>query len=99
VSPLSVVLVALLSGGGLTGVIALLRLRVDRGATVVETVSKGVLVLERLNDRLEADLAGERTGRLVEQAARLAAEAERDELRRLLGRYGPLPPDRSPDPA
>lgn len=91
-SALGVVLTAVLSGGGLAGLLALLRFRTDKGATIVETVSRGVLVLERLNDRLEADLADER-------AARMAAETERDELRRLLYQYGPLPNDRAdPNP-
>lgn len=97
-NPLTVILTALLSGGGLTGAIALLRLRTDKGATVVETVSKSVLILERLNDRLEADLADERAARLTAESRAAHAEAERDELRRLLATYGPLPPDRSPDP-
>lgn len=87
-NPLTLVLTAVLGTGGIGGLVAIARLRIDKGATVVDTVSKGVLVLERLNDRLEADLAGER-------ASRLAAETERDELRRLLRQYGPLPPDRS----
>lgn len=70
------VLALALGGGGLGGLAVLLRIRTDKGATVVETVSKGVLVLERLNDRLEGDLADER-------AARIAAEtALRDHLRR-----------------
>ena len=72
------VLTSVLGTGGLLGLAALLRLRTDKDATVVDTVSKSVLVLERLNDRLEADLADE-------HAARVAAEAKLDELRRQQG--------------
>lgn len=76
---LTVVLTALLGSGGVAGVVALLRLRVDKGSVVVDTVSKGVLVLGQLNDRLEDDLAEERT-------ARIAAETEARHLRRQLDR-------------
>lgn len=65
----ALILTALLGAGGLGGVAVLYRARADRGAVVVETVSKGVLVLERINDRLEADL-------LDERAARITAERE-----------------------
>jgi hypothetical protein len=81
-STLPVILTVLLGSGGAAGLVALLRFRTDKGVTVVETVSKGVLIMERLNDRLEGDLLNER-------AARLAAETERDELRRLLETYRP----------
>lgn len=79
-SAISVILTALLGAGGLTGVVALLRLRTDKGAVVVDTVSKGVLVLERINDRLERDLG-------AEHSARVAAETERDDLRLQLRAY------------
>lgn len=57
---LTTVLTVVLGGGGIAGLTALLRLRADKGSIVVDTVSRGVLVLERLNDRLEADLLDER---------------------------------------
>lgn len=60
VDVLTAVLTLILGGGGLAGLATLLRFRAERGAIVVETVSRGVLVLERLNDRLESDLLEER---------------------------------------
>lgn len=85
-SPLSVILTSLLGTGGISGAIALFRLRADKGATVVETVSKGVLVLDRLNTMLEGDLQAERL-------MRRQAEHELDEYRKL---YGPLPEKEKP---
>lgn len=93
---LAVTLGLLLGSGGIGGVVAFLRFRTDKGATIVDSVSKGVLVLERLNDRLEGDLNDERAQRTEEHLGRVAAETERDELRRLLAQYGPLPSDREP---
>ncbi len=84
---LTVALAALLGSGGIGGLVAFLRLRTDKGATVVDTVAKGVLVQDRIIQRLEGDL-------IAEHRARVAAETERDELRRLLAKYGPLPDDR-----
>jgi hypothetical protein len=69
VNTLATLLTLLLGGGGLGGLAVLLRLRTDKGATVVDTVSKGVLVLERLNDRLETDLAEERSRRVAAETA------------------------------
>jgi hypothetical protein len=76
VTLLATLLTAGLGSGFLAGLVALLRLRTDKGAVSVETASKSLLILERLNDRLERDLSDER-------AARIKAETERDELRRL----------------
>lgn len=59
-NPLTTVLTILLGSGGLAGLATLLKFRAERGSIVVDTVSRGILVLERLNDRLEADLADER---------------------------------------
>lgn len=72
----SVALTALLGTGGLAGLGLLVKSlsKAERGSTIVATVERGALVLERLNDRLEGDLAAERT-------ARVAAETERDQLR------------------
>ena len=84
---LTLALATLLGSGGIGGVVAFLRLRTDKGATVVDTVAKGVLVQDRIIQRLEGDL-------ISEHRARIAAETERDELRRLLTEYGPLPDDR-----
>jgi hypothetical protein len=63
------ILTAALGAGGLGGLAVLYRARADRGNVVVETVSKGVLVLERINDRIEAELENE-------HAARVTAERE-----------------------
>jgi hypothetical protein len=49
----TVVLSAILGAGGIGGVVALFRLRTDRDATTVDTVSKGLMVLERSLERLE----------------------------------------------
>lgn len=84
---LTLALAALLGSGGVGGLVTFLRLRTDKGATVVETVAKGVLVQDRIIQRLETDLTSE-------HRARVTAETERDELRRTLAQYGPLPTDR-----
>lgn len=76
-SILTVILTGLLSGGLLTGLVAFLRLRTDKDATMVDTVKKSVLIQDRIIDRLESDVAEERAGRLT-------AEAEVARLRRLL---------------
>lgn len=80
------ILSSLLGAGTLGGLLALLRLRTDKDATVVDTISQGVTVLARLNTMLEQDLAAAHAALADERAARLAAETERDELRRLHGR-------------
>lgn len=71
---LTIALTVLLGSGGIAGLAALLRLRTDKAATVVDTISKGVMVLERLNDRLEQDLNDCR-------ANCVALEADRDTWR------------------
>lgn len=73
---LTAVLTLLLGGGGFAGLATLLRFRAERGVIVVETVSRGVLVLERLNDRLEADLLEERT-EVIRLRRELAAAHQR----------------------
>jgi predicted ATPase len=81
-NPLTTVLTILLGGGGLAGLATLLKFRAERGAIVVDTVAKGILVLERLNDRLEADLVDERAEvirlrRELSEARARIAELER----------------------
>jgi predicted ATPase len=82
-NPLTTVLSILLGGGGLAGLATLLKLRAERGSIVVDTVSKGILVLERLNDRLEGDLADERAEvlRLRRELAKARARIEELENR------------------
>jgi hypothetical protein len=82
VNALSVVLTSVLGAGGLSGVVTLLRLRTDKDASVVDTVGRGMLVLERLNSRLEADLSRAHEQWAIERAARLAVEAELAAVRR-----------------
>ena len=92
-SALTTILTVVLGGGGIAGLVALFKLRAEKDATVVQTVEKSVLILERLNATLEGDLAQERT-------ARLAAEAEasklRLELRYVSGDLTPPPGWQSP---
>jgi hypothetical protein len=85
VSTAASILTSVLGVGTLAGLGTLLRLRTDKDATTVDTVSKGVMVLDRLNTILEQDLADVRAELVAEKAARLAAETERDELRRQQG--------------
>lgn len=75
------ILTVLLGSGGLAGIAVLIKARAERGNVVMTTVEKGVLVLERLNDRLEKDLA-------EEHAERVAAEARAARYRAALIRAG-----------
>lgn len=74
-SNITLLLSALLGVGGVGGLVALLRLRADKGAVVMDTVSKGVLVLERLNALLEQDLLDERRARQLAEVRVDALEA------------------------
>lgn len=79
---LTTILAVLLGGGGLAGLGTLLKFRAERGSIVVDTVSKGILVLERLNDRLEGDLADERAEVLRLRRELAEAQARIAELER-----------------
>lgn len=56
-SVLSTVLTIVLGTGGLAGLGVLLRLRTDKASVMVTTIERGVMVQERIIDRLEKELA------------------------------------------
>lgn len=71
---LTVSLITALSGGGLGGLVLLFKVRPDRHSVMVSTVERGVLVQERIIERLEHELA-------TMTARALTAEAELAQLR------------------
>lgn len=56
-NPLAAGLTAALSGGGLGGLVLLFKVRPDRHSVMVSTVERGVLVQEKIIERLERELA------------------------------------------
>jgi hypothetical protein len=81
-SVLAIVLTSILGAGGLSGVVALLKLRTEKDSSVVDMVGRGMLVLERLNDRLERELQEQQEAR---RAAEVALEQAYSRIRELEG--------------
>jgi anaerobic glycerol-3-phosphate dehydrogenase len=83
---LTAILVAILGGGFVTGLVALLRFRVDKDAVVVSAAQGAVVVQSGVIDALQDELARARSDRDQERDRAIALEAKVEELRNELRR-------------
>lgn len=89
-TPLTVSLITALSGGGLGGLVLLFKVRPDRHSVMVSTIEHGVLVQERIIERLERELAT-----MTARAEAAETELAQRRAKRRRDRTGPAtgPPD------
>lgn len=78
------ILIAVLGGGFVTGLVALLRFRVDKDAVVVSAAQGAVVVQSGVIDALQEELARARKDRDDERARTLILEAQVTTLREQL---------------
>ena len=87
------ILVAILGGGFVTGLVALLRFRVDKDAVVVTAAQGAVVVQSGVIDALQEELQRARTDRDNERQRAIALENElyllKQELRNVQQAKGP----------
>ena len=83
---LTAILVAILGGGFVTGLVALLRFRVDKDAVVVSAAQGAVVVQSGVIDALQDELARARADRDLERDKVRELEATVQELRNELRR-------------
>lgn len=75
------ILIAVLGGGFVTGLVALLRFRVDKDAVVVSAAQGAVVVQSGVIDALQEELARARKDRDDERTRVLLLEEENTKLR------------------
>lgn len=83
------ILVAVLGGGFVTGLVALLRFRVDKDAVVVSAAQGAVVVQSGVIDALQEELARARKDRDDERARVVALETELAKLKEQLNNVRP----------